>query len=457
MADSGSSPSDDHQTPPAGSGAGETSDRNEEVVLSKFFFALREPLPLPHGFTIHGRPASVSAEDPAPVTSLWAHLTIHQIPASSTQSRAAQQAVYRAFEGSRSPVDGNITNPQTDTFFTVVEVVTTFDSPNSAPSGVSGRGLDWTQDALARAIMLLAQTVRAERVAAGSTVAIPSYEQILNPVLTLIGKGHRGWIKVPGGMLHQATHVPDTWEGPVLTVLEHLNVEQQMLYVRPGCSPGDPLFGFWMNLFHLKNPLATSFERKLDAQRALDVEGQYNLAVVLTTTADEVLIDAVLGLCLWERWYAGQQQMEDIVKVFADSKSPVDRMKTSLAQQLGGDWSSRQGAVSKWIESVWKLRHLCVHGGYDPTFLEAQASIESSRRLQEHILDRIAAKRITFPRVALMALAQPGLEERGLWAGKIKKMAEGTLSQEPNWFINYRKFNTQLQRARLAKGAEASM
>lgn len=449
MAKPGSIPPEDDQPRAAGSQASESSDPEEvEVVLSKFFFALREPLPLPHGFSIYGRPASLTPQDPAPIASLWAHLTIHQIPASSTQSQAAQEAVYRAFGGSRAPVNGTITNPQANTFFTVVEVVTTFDSPNSPPSGVGGRGLDWTQDALMRAIKLLAQTVRAERVAAGSTVAVPSYEQILNPVLTLIGQGHRVWIKGPDGMTHQATHVPDTWDGPVLTVLEHLNVEEQMLHVRPGCSPGDPLFGYWMNLFDLKSPLATSFERTLDARRALDIDGQYNLAVVLTTTADEVFIDAVLGLCLWEQWYEGQLRMEDIVKVFADSKSPVDRMKASLAQQLGGNWSGRQSAVSNWIESVWKLRHLCVHGGYDPTFLEAKESIESSRRLQEHILDRIAAKRNAFPRVALMSLAQPGLEARGLWAGKIKKMAEDTLKQEPNWFINYRKFNAELQQAR---------
>lgn len=89
-----------------------------------------------------------------------------------------------------------------------------------------------------------------------------------------------------------------------------------------------------------------------------------------------------------------------------------------------------------------------MHGGYDPTFLEAKESIESSRRLQEHILDRVAAKRNAFPRVALMSLAQPGLEARGMWAGKIKRMAEDTLKQEPNWFINYRKFNAELQQAR---------
>jgi hypothetical protein len=452
MAESDSSPPEDNETKPVVSKGHETSDTNEEVVLSKFFFAVREPLPFPHGFTIHGRPASLSGQDPEPIRSLWAHLKIHQIPASSTQSRAAHQAVYQAFGGSRAPVDGNTTHPQADTFFTVVEVVTTFDSPNSAPSNIGGRGLDWTQDALMRAIKLLAQAVRAERVAAGSTVAIPSYEQIMNPVLTLVGKGRRGLVPGPGGMLHQATHISDRWDGPILTVLEHLNVDEQMLYVRPGCAPNDPLFGYWMNLFDLKNPLATSFERTLDARRMLEVEGQYNLAIVLTATADEVFIDAILGLCLWERWYAGQLQMEDIAKVFSDSKSPVDRMKASLSQQLGGNWSGRQSAVSRWIESVWKLRHLCVHGGYDPTFLEAQKSIEASQRLQEHILDRIAEKRNTFPRVALMALAQPGLEARGMWAGKIKKLAEETLIQEPNWFINYREFNTKLQQARFAQG-----
>lgn len=455
MEESESVPVEDQQPKSAKSQSQQSLDSDNQVSLSKFFFALREPLPFPHGFTIGGRPASLSADDPKSIAALWAHLKIHQIPASSTQSRAAHQAVYRAFEGSRSPVDGSIKNPQPDTYFTVVEVVTTFDSPGTAPDGVSGRGLDWTQDALARAVKLLAEIVRAERVAAGTTVSIPSYEQILNPVLTLFGKGTREQIKSPDGRVHEATHFPDDWGGPVLTVLEHLNVEHQLVNVRPGCSPADPLFQYWMNLFHLKNPIATSFERKLDAQRALDIEGQYNLAVVLAATADEVFIDAVLGLCLWERWYSGQVQMEDIVKIFSDSKSPVDRMKTRLAQELGGNWSSPQGVVARWIESVWKMRHLCVHGGYDPTFVEAQASIESSRRLQEHVLDRVAAKRNSFPRVALMTLAQPGLEDRGLWAGKIKKMAEGTLAQEPNWFINYRKFNSQLQEARLATGTEA--
>lgn len=40
-----------------------------------------------------------------------------------------------------------------------------------------------------------------------------------------------------------------------------------------------------------------------------------------------------------------------------------------------------------------------------------------------------------------------------MWAGKIKKMAEDMLKQEPNWFVNYREFNNQLQQARLAKGS----
>jgi hypothetical protein len=39
-----------------------------------------------------------------------------------------------------------------------------------------------------------------------------------------------------------------------------------------------------------------------------------------------------------------------------------------------------------------------------------------------------------------------------MWAGKIKKLAEETLIQEPNWFINYREFNTKLQQARFAQG-----
>lgn len=47
MAKSDSSPPEDHPTMFAASKGHETSDTDEEIVLAKFFFAVREPLPSP--------------------------------------------------------------------------------------------------------------------------------------------------------------------------------------------------------------------------------------------------------------------------------------------------------------------------------------------------------------------------------------------------------------------------
>src|SRR5207244_4032221 len=94
------------------------------------------------------------------------------------------------------------------------------------------------------------------------------------------------------------------------------------------------------------------------------------------------------------------------------------RIRQEFPPRLKGNWSLRGSAeVARWFADVYSLRHRVVHGGYRPTRPEARQTIHAMRGLERFIFDRVAARRIAFPRATLLTLAEPGLRKRGLWSG----------------------------------------
>jgi hypothetical protein len=140
------------------------------------------------------------------------------------------------------------------------------------------------------------------------------------------------------------------------------------------------------------------------------------------------MLDAILALLMWEEGVA----VEDAVPLFEEGKV-LRRLKQELQPRLKGQWSTETGAVGVWFRSAYQLRHRVVHGGYSPAPAEAATALEAGLGLQHFVMDRIAERRTTYFRAALMTVAEEGLRRRDLWSGQIKRFAEEVAPTESSW------------------------
>ena len=144
------------------------------------------------------------------------------------------------------------------------------------------------------------------------------------------------------------------------------------------------------------------------------------------------MLDAILALLMWEEGLA----VEDAASAFEEGKV-LRRITQELSPRLRGNWSTERGPVGSWYRSAYRLRHRVVHGGYSPSPREAADALEAAVSLQRFVMDRIAERRTTYRRAALMTIAEAGLRRRNLWSGQIKRFALEVAPNEPNWRDSY--------------------
>jgi hypothetical protein len=415
--------------------------------LARFIFALPEPLPFPDG-TVHqakiGNAADAVTSDDDP----WVTLAIHQVTNATGRTSGSMAAVLEVIdrlpdlpEGDRVREDSTKV-PKVDVSYTVIDAVTSFDSPDELPDGDGARDWPPRSDAFNRCLRFVNDLARAYRVTTQTSYGLPTYERIPHPILGFTADAERVEFD-EGGLVGVLVGLPEgAWRGPNLMLLEHYNTPDDHLGPMIDDSRVGE-FNFWMTQVRYGNPLMQAHEAQLDARRALQVVGDYSAAVVLAQTASEILLDGVMALILWEMG----STPEDAALRFEEGKI-TRRVKTDFPSLLGGNWKLDGSApAARWFHRSVRVRHRIVHGGYRPARLEAVDALNALRDLQTHTFDRLAARRDKYPRATLMTVAQSGLVARGLWHGKIKQFVEQVAPTEPYWTHSYAEWRDAMVKA----------
>ena len=412
----------------------DSCDRSEpHEHLLRFILPLPSYVPLPDREVItQTYPAPEGQEEPFVVFTITTIHQIHLIDSDwSALSIRAASAVVDRIQGKS---DASAASPGEDLdrsiWLTVADVVTNESSPDPSSSDWDGspQNLRPRQDSLMRAIHSVREIARTVRLTGQSRVLMPTYERLLPLTLSLRGIGTIG---EDGGL-----HLPEDheWSLGDTTLLEHTNVV--------GWEITDPeelrsIFqqgGYWNRALESGTPAVRARELMLEARALLQHQGEYALAVVVATTAIEVLATSIVSALLWEEQWTASSPFgtADVAGYFAEGQT-LSLVKQQLIPRLGGSWTTASCPWQRWIAECRRLRNRIVHGGHEPTRAEVQGAIDSVDRLQTFMFDRLAARATRFPRVTLMLVSQTGLEERNLWHGQIKRFAREEADHEAPW------------------------
>lgn len=362
--------------------------------------------------------------------------------------RAAEAVFQVAGMEATSTNDKKELDPGLREVWTVIDAVTPLQVSSIPDPALPAIARTWSEDPLMRIIYVIRKIARAERLHAQGTIGIPSYEQILHPVLGYQGVGEQLLASDQPGSRVFATLMPE-WANPAMVTLEHSNITLDSALARGEANQHDPVLRKWLIDLELGLPSVLWRERLADADHQFRGEGRYDLAVILSATATEVLIDGLLQLLWWEQSLSdGKTSAETVAAAFDSSKDSVVRMNKYLTPLLGGNWSNSNGPVQQWIAKTWKLRHRCVHGGYYPTHQETSSALKSSHEFATFLFNRISEKRNTSPRICLHTLAPSGLTKRGVWGGKIKHFHENEAQKEADWRFAIKAFRDQVEQHR---------
>jgi hypothetical protein len=407
----------------------------EELRLARIFFVLPEPISLPDGYQIvmatGGDEGSPEFRPDDPQVSL----IFHQVNTPHGRTTAALEAQSMAARraGGLPPQNEDAAPLELDIEWTVVEAVTPWDSPDPIPEGDVVHAALWTPrtDVFARCLYAARQVVRAYRQATETPYGLPTYARSISPVLVYSADGVRQSAVVEGRPRMLIAPTQEEWDGPVVMLLDHSNFPDPFRG-KDFDESIETRFWHWYSEQERGNPLNLWRERWVEARRAHEILGEEGQAVILANTSCEVLLDAILALLMWEEGVV----VEDAVSAFEEGRV-LRRITKELAPRLKGNWSTESGAVGDWYRDAYRLRHRVVHGGYAPSVSEGAEALASADGLHRFVMDRIAERRTTYCRAALMTVAEPGLRRRGMWSGKIKRFAEGVAPSEPSWRNSY--------------------
>lgn len=405
-------------------------------MLARIFFTLPEPIGVPDGYQ-----AILPITDQTDLPDgLFVSLIFHQVTSSHGRTSAAAQAVSDVLQRVSGVPKLEIESdfPETTSEWTVVEAMTPCDSPEEISEEDASFPAHWKpeEDIISRCLYAAREVVRAYRQTVLVPCELPSYQRLSNPILFFTSKGAVTSVQDSGLIVVQPTQ--EVWDGPTLVLLDHWNLPDP---VRSASLSENDLSEMerWGGLHRQFNPLTLRRERWIEARRCHEVLGEEGQAVVLANTSCETLLDVTLALLLWEEGVGPKKAAEH----FSNPKI-MSKIKQGLEPRLGGNWSTKKGAIGDWFERTYRLRHKVVHGGYCPTVKEASLAIAAAQEFQQVIFDRIAAKRTRYSRSAMLTIGIQGLNERGLWSGQIRRFVDEKASSESNWADSFNSWYARL-------------
>ncbi|MFC5930367.1 hypothetical protein [Cryobacterium melibiosiphilum] len=179
----------------------------------------------------------------------------------------------------------------------------------------------------------------------------------------------------------------------------------------------------------------------MDAQRLIHADGDYSAAVVSAATGMEVLSDALLSALLWEEHVRSggetDRAVDEASGLFSRDVTPLKRATTKTVSMLGGDWTSSASPWQVYKGGAASLRNRIVHAGHQPKRQEAIAAYQQALDSQTFLFDRLANKRLNYPRTCYIFLGPEGLRKRNLLSGKTRRFFEPTFATEPPWSASF--------------------
>lgn len=225
------------------------------------------------------------------------------------------------------------------------------------------------------------------------------------------------------------------------------------LYLIPGSFEADYLTDdeldttdvekFDVSLFRLRegDPFALYSERALRCETAL-LAGEFGESVVQAAVGAEVLLDALLGLMIWE------EQLPIPDAAAALKKSVAERMRTEYDHRLGGSWDqSASGAIGRWRREIADQRNRVLHRGYRPKEEEAAAARSAKDALAEFVRELLVDRREQYWRTALLLLGIPGLTARRAWDEPMQRLLAKSGEDPDDWHRAYGAWREQVDSA----------
>lgn len=285
--------------------------------------------------------------------------------------------------------------------------------------------VDDLADPLLRALHCLTSLARSYRIATHRPGRIPTYQNILPWVL--VARADMDGSGKPEIHSRQS--------------LNHDNIPE-----RPPDSLSAEQLAMWQtttSLLSAADPLTLFRERMLDAERAVSMEGDFGGAVIAGALGGEVLLDAVLGLLLWEKSSAPASDgpVEDAAETIG--KPFRARLRSAYHPLIGGTWTPNGGGPLDIWDGIARLRGRILHRGYRPRAVETGEALDSVNKLYGQIAQLIANKAGLFPRTALMIVGEEGLKEREKW-DQVRKFASDRAKAEPPWRDNYAEWRNRV-------------
>ncbi len=194
-------------------------------------------------------------------------------------------------------------------------------------------------------------------------------------------------------------------------------------------------------LFRLRegDPILLFAERLLIAKAEASA-GEFGGAVLEAAIAAEILLDALLGLMLWE------ERPSEVVAAAVLAKSVSERLRSEYHGRLGGNWDQDgSGEIGAWRRNLANLRNRVVHAGYRPSEEEAMAAIGAAAALEEFVAERAVQARYRYWRTVLMFVGTPGLQRRGLWSRRMQDMLSASMEQPSEWHRTYAEWRMRVE------------
>jgi hypothetical protein len=221
-----------------------------------------------------------------------------------------------------------------------------------------------------------------------------------------------------------------------LVIIEHGQLPGGATATREQLELAERIFGAGWN----GDPVEIYRDFELSAQNASYATGDYVQAILSAATASEVLIKHASWMLTWE---ATTQLPSDPGSAATDSETmngkPSQLIGRILQRRLGGSWDSKSPTrpVGAWREHIARRRNAIIHSGHRPSTYEVQDAIAALHDIEQHILNRLAAKAADYPRTNLLLLGQGALERRGAWS-----MVQSTASSGDRqiWLADYRRW-----------------
>lgn len=226
-----------------------------------------------------------------------------------------------------------------------------------------------------------------------------------------------------------------------------VNTSEQLLPPDPGDLDDAQMSRLLQRLSYLRqrSAITTYGERVRAAERALAVDGDYPTALIACHTAGEVFFDALLLALAWEEIYyfnPPPTTIEETVTWFSGRASLESRLRSLYHVRLAGSWdlSLLDTPLGRWAAHVAVPRHRAVHAGYRPSEAEAIKAFDTLLEAEQYALGILSndRNRGRYPRANMMLLGRDGLERRGLYGGKLRRLVENSREDWARSFKDYR-------------------